>query len=82
MGGSAEIEVWIGMENWPTLYEKNLFKGPVIIYDRVGERSQMTFYGKYFRGPLDARRKTFAAHSTSHQRFSMPTLIGKNKHVL
>ncbi len=41
----------------------------------------MTFYGKYFRGPLDALRKKFAAYSTSREKFSMPTLIGKsNKH--
>ncbi len=63
------------MEIWPN-------KGPVIIYDQGGERSQMTFYGKYFRGPPNARRKIFAAYSASREIFSMPTLIGKNKHVL
>ncbi len=47
-----------------------------------GERSQMTFFGKYFRGPLDAWRKNFAAYLTSRKIFSMPTLIGRNKHVL
>ncbi len=42
----------------------------------------MSFYGKYFRGLLDTQRKKFAAYSTSHEKFSMPTLIGRNKHVL
>ena len=47
-----------------------------------GDRSQMTFCRKYFRGPLDARREKFAAHSASRKNFSMPTLIGRPKHVL
>ena len=42
----------------------------------------MTFYGKYFGGLLGTRRKKIAAYSTSHENFSMPTLIGRNKHVL
>ncbi len=42
----------------------------------------MTFYGKYFRGLLDARRKKSTAYSTSLEKFSMPTLIGRNKYVL
>ncbi len=37
-------------------------KGPVIIYGR-GDRVQITFY-----------KKIFAAHQTSHDNFSTPTL--------
>ena len=55
--------------------------GPVIIYDQ-GEGSQMTFYGKYFRGPLGAQRKIFAAFSTLRHKILIPTFIGRNKHVL
>ena len=36
-------------------------KGPVINYDR-GDRSQMTFYRKYFRSLLDIAQKIFDAH--------------------
>ena len=42
----------------------------------------MTFCGKYFRGPLDALKKNFAAYLTSRKIFSMPTLMGRNKNVL
>ena len=53
-------------------------KGPVIIYDWGGG----TFCRKYFRGPLHPRQKKIAAYSRSRQKFSMPTLIGRNKYVL
>ena len=53
--------------------DTNCNKGPVIIYDR-GPRRKTTFYGKKFRGPLSARTKNVAAHSASHDNFSMPTL--------
>ncbi len=42
----------------------------------------MSFYGKYFRCLLDERRKKNAAYSTLREKFSMPTLIGRNNHVL
>ncbi len=42
----------------------------------------MTFYGNYFRCLLDEQRKKIAAYSTSLQKFSMPTLIVRNKYVL
>ncbi len=38
-----------------------------------GDRSQMTFYGKYFRGPVSAIH-FFDAHSWLLNYFSMPTL--------
>ncbi len=44
--------------------------------------SQMSFYGKYFRGPLSTRQKRFAAHSTSRNNFSTPTLTHENNGVL
>ena len=40
--------------------------------------SQITFYGKYFRSPLDPLRKFFAIYSISREKISMPTLIGRN----
>ncbi len=52
-------------------------KGPVIIYDRGGGRRKLTFYAKIFQGPLGLQTKHFAAHSTSCDNFSTPTL-GKN----
>ncbi len=51
-------------------------KGPVIIYDRGGGggRRKTAFSGKICHGPLGARTKNFAAHSTSRDNFSTPTL--------
>ncbi len=40
----------------------------------------MTFYGKIFQGPLGVRTKHFAAHSTSCDNFSTPTLGEHNLH--
>ena len=42
----------------------------------------MTFYEKYFRGLLGVQRKKFAAYLTSREKFLMPTLTGRNKHVI
>ena len=63
---------------------------PLIVRDRSlfmtggggRKRSQMSFYGKYFPGPLGTRRKHFAAHSTLRNNFSMPILTHENNGVL
>ncbi len=60
--------------NWLTL----TVKGPVIIYDRGGAGSN-NFLRKIFLWPTRCVEKKIAAYSKN---FSMPTLTGRNKHVL
>ncbi len=46
-----------------------------------GPRRKTTFYEKNFSGPLGAQTNNFAAHSTSRDNFSTPTLQEYNRSI-
>ena len=46
-----------------------------------GGRRKLTIYEKIFQGPFGLQTKHLAAHSTSHNNFSMPTPGEQNLHT-